>query len=83
LTTIFRCTNRPDLDRLGEILRAERDWYDENAHVSSGANLGATAWAKQAQLLREEDERLQPFRAHQQGGEGVVFGLGTNIALLS
>ena len=67
LTTIFRCTNRPDLDRLGEILRAERDWYDEN-EMSQAVQPWRDAWAKQAQLLREEDERLQPLRAHQQAG---------------
>lgn len=67
LTSIFRCTNRPDLDRLGEILRAERDWYDEN-EMSQAVQPWRDAWAKQAQLLREEDERLQPFRAHQQAG---------------
>jgi hypothetical protein len=55
------------LDRLGEILRTERDWYDEN-EMSQAVQPWRDAWAKQAQLLREEDERLQPFRAHQQAG---------------
>jgi hypothetical protein len=67
LTTILRCTNRPELDRIGEILRAERDWYEEN-EMPQAVQPWREAWAKQAQQLREEDERLQPFRAHQQAG---------------
>ena len=68
LDAIKNCTSRPCLDRLGEILRAERDWYDEH-ELPQAVQLWRNAWAKRAQYLREEDEYLQPIRAHQQAGQ--------------
>lgn len=68
LITIKRCTSRPTLDQLGEILRTERDWYEEH-EMPQAVQPWREAWAQQAQLLREEDERTQPFRAHQQAGQ--------------
>ncbi|HEY9667457.1 MAG TPA: hypothetical protein V6C91_11680 [Coleofasciculaceae cyanobacterium] len=68
LDAIKNCTSRTSLDRLGEILRAERDWYDEH-ELPQAIQLWRNAWAKQAQYLREEDEHLQPIRAHQQAGQ--------------
>jgi hypothetical protein len=67
LASIKRCTSRPSLDQLGEILRTEREWYDEH-EMPQAVQPWRDAWAQQAQYLREEDERLKPIRAHQQAG---------------
>ena len=67
LTAIKQCTSRPELDRLGEILRCERDWYDQH-EMPQAVQPWRDAWAQQAQYLRDEDERLRPIRAHQQAG---------------
>ena len=67
LTTISRCTNRPELERLGEILRDERDWYEHN-EMPQAVQPWRDAWAQQAKYLRQEEERLQPILAHQQAG---------------
>lgn len=67
LSAIKNCTSRAQLDELGEILRTERDWYE--AHQQPEAvQPWREAWSKQAQHLREEEERLQPYQAHQQAG---------------
>ena len=68
LTAIGRCTSRSQLDELGEILRRERDWYDQHDQPEA-VQLWRQAWAKQAESLRNEDERLKPIRAHQQAAE--------------
>lgn len=68
LAVIKACISRPELDRIGEILRGERDWYEEN-QMPQAVQPWRDAWAKQAQHLREEDERTQPIRAHQQAGD--------------
>lgn len=67
LDSINRCTSRPTLDQLGEILRTEREWYEQHDQPQA-VQPWRDAWAKQAQHLREEEERLQPIRAHQQAG---------------
>jgi hypothetical protein len=67
LTAIQCCPSRPDLDWLGKILRSERDWYDRH-EMPQAVQPWRNAWAQQARYLREEDERLRPFRAHQQAG---------------
>lgn len=67
LTAIKRCTSRPKLEQLGEILRSERDWYEEH-EISQAVQPWREAWAQKAQQLREEEERLKPILAHQQAG---------------
>ncbi len=67
LDCINRCTSRPTLDQLGEILRREREWYDQHDQPQA-VQPWRDAWAKQAQHLRDEEERLKPIRAHQQAG---------------
>ncbi|HEY9635758.1 MAG TPA: hypothetical protein V6D14_20300 [Coleofasciculaceae cyanobacterium] len=67
LAAISQCTSRQSLDQLGEILRGERDWYDQH-EMPQAVQPWRDAWAQQAQHLREEEERLQPIRAHQQAG---------------
>ncbi len=67
LTAIKRCTSRPTLDQLGEILRSERDWYDQH-EMPQAVQPWRDAWAQQAQYLREEEERNLPILAHQQAG---------------
>ncbi|HEY9709837.1 MAG TPA: hypothetical protein V6D48_16650 [Oculatellaceae cyanobacterium] len=67
LSAIKLCTSRPNLDQLGEILRSERDWYDQH-EMPEAVQPWRDAWAQQAQHLREEEERLKPIRAHQQAG---------------
>lgn len=72
IAVIQSCENRLSLDQLGEILRNEREWYD--AHKQPEAvQPWRDAWAKQAQVLREEEarreaeeERLRPMRIRQQ-----------------
>ncbi|MGC1395548.1 MAG: hypothetical protein WA828_14795 [Coleofasciculaceae cyanobacterium] len=67
LNAIKNCTSRTQLDELGEILKTERDWYE--AHQQPEAvQPWRNAWSEQAQYLREEEERLQPYQAHQQAG---------------
>jgi hypothetical protein len=67
IAVISRCTSRPSLDQLGEILRSEREWYDQH-EMPQAVQPWRDAWARQAQHLREEEERLKPIRAHQQAG---------------
>jgi hypothetical protein len=67
LAVLSRCTSRPSLDQLGEILRSEREWYDQH-EMPQAVQPWRKAWAQQAQHLREEEERLKPIRAHQQAG---------------
>src|SRR4028118_1638582 len=67
LAAISRCTSRPSLDQLGEILRTERDWYDQH-EMPIAVQPWRDAWAQKAQHLREEEERPKPIRAHQQAG---------------
>jgi hypothetical protein len=67
LTAIKLCTSRPSLDQLGEILRSERDWYDQH-EMPMAVQPWRDAWAQQAQYLREEEERTLGIRAHQQAG---------------
>lgn len=67
ITAIKLCTSRPSLDQLGEILRSERDWYDQH-EMPQAVQPWRDAWAQQAQHLREEEERTLPIRAHQQAG---------------
>ena len=67
LAVVKGCTSRPSLDQLGEIFRSEREWYDQH-EMPQAVQPWRDAWAQQAQHLREEDERLQPIRAHQQAG---------------
>lgn len=67
LAAIKRCTSRPKLEQLGEILRSERDWYEEH-EIPQAVQPWREAWAQKAQQLREEEERLKPILAHQQAG---------------
>ena len=67
LAAVKRCTSRPSLDQLGEILRSERDWYDQH-EMHQAVQPWRDAWAQQAQYFREEEERLKPIRDHQQAG---------------
>jgi hypothetical protein len=67
ITVIENSTSRPVLDKLGEALRAERDWYDEHKQPEA-VQPWRDAWAQRAQFLREEEERLKPILAHQQAG---------------
>jgi hypothetical protein len=62
IEVIKSCTTRIELDELGEILRTERDWYDEHK-IPEAVQPWRDAWAKQAKYLREEEERLQPMKA--------------------
>jgi len=64
IEVIKSCTTRIELDELGEILRTERDWYDEHK-IPEAVQPWRDAWAKQAKDLREEEERLQPMKARQ------------------
>jgi hypothetical protein len=64
---IERCTSREMLDQLGKILRGEIQRYDEDDEPDF-VQQWRNAWAKQAQHLREEEERLKPIRVHQQAG---------------
>lgn len=67
LAAIKRCTSRAMLDQLGEILRGETQRYQQDDEPDF-VQQWREAWAKQAQYLREEEERLKPIRAHQQAG---------------
>ncbi len=67
LAAIKACISRPNLDRIGEILRGERDWYEEN-EMPDAVQPWRDAWAQLAQHLREEEKRTRPLRAHQQAG---------------
>lgn len=67
LEAIRRCTSRASLDQLGELLRTEREWYDKHDQPEA-VQPWREAWAKQAQHLRQEEERLKPVKAHQQAG---------------
>lgn len=67
ITAIKLCTSRPSLDQLGEILRSERDWYEQH-EMPQAVQPWRNAWAEQAQHLREEEERTLGIRAHQQAG---------------
>lgn len=67
LDAISRCTSRASLDQLGEILRTEREWYD-NHKQPEAVQPWRNAWAQQAQHLRQEEECLKPVQAHQQAG---------------
>lgn len=68
LAAIGRCTSRSQLDELGEIFRRERDWYDQHDQPEAVQHW-RQAWAKQAESLRNEEERLKPIRAHQEAGQ--------------
>ncbi|HAJ64101.1 MAG TPA: hypothetical protein DCP31_36710 [Cyanobacteria bacterium UBA8543] len=87
LNAIKLCTSRPSLDQLGEILRSERDWYEQH-EMPDAVQPWRDAWAQRAQDLREEEERTLPIRAHQQAGvkwysawEGVLRCCRDCIAL--
>ncbi|MFB8788253.1 MAG: hypothetical protein U7123_05245 [Potamolinea sp.] len=74
LTVIESCKDRPSLDQLGEILRTEREWYDEH-DLSEVVQLWRDAWGAKAAQLREEaailaaeEERLKPIRDREQTG---------------
>lgn len=67
LEAIAHCTSRTNLNQLGEILRTEREWYD-NHKQPEAVQPWRNAWAQQAQHLRQEEERLKPVKAHQQAG---------------
>ena len=62
IEVIKTCTTKVELDELGEILRTERDWYDQHK-ISEAVQPWRDAWAQQAKDLREEEERLQPILA--------------------
>lgn len=62
IEVIKACITSLELDRLGEILRTERDWYDDHA-MPLAVQPWRDAWAQQAKYLREEEERLQPMLA--------------------
>ncbi len=64
IEVIKTCTTRIELDELGEILRTERDWYDQHK-ISETVQPWREAWAQQAKEVREEEERLQPILARQ------------------
>lgn len=66
LAAIERCTSRASLDQVGELLRTEREWYEQEK--PEAVQPWRNAWAQQAQHLREEEERLKPIRAHQEAG---------------
>ena len=68
IEVIKNCTTRDELDQLGEILRTERDWYDQH-EMPEAVQPWREVWAKQAKELREEEERLQPMREHQQAAD--------------
>jgi hypothetical protein len=62
IEVIKTCTTRVELDKIGEILKTERDWYD--AHdMPHAVQPWRDAWAQQAKDVREEEERLQPILA--------------------
>jgi len=67
LAAIRCCTSRASLDHLGELLRSEREWYD-NHKKPEAVQSWRNAWSQQAQHLREEEERLKSIHAHQQAG---------------
>jgi len=64
IEVIKSCTSRLELEQLGEILRTERDWYDDHA-MPLAVQPWRDAWAQQAQYLREEEERRKPMLARQ------------------
>jgi hypothetical protein len=64
IEVIKSCTSRLELEQLGEILRTERDWYDDHA-MPLAVQPWRDAWAQLAQYLREEEERRKPMLARQ------------------
>jgi hypothetical protein len=74
LDAIADCSDRPSLEELGEILATETKLYSDRYQPKT-LQQWRDAWAEQSQNLREEaalkaaeEERLKPFRAHQQEG---------------
>lgn len=74
IAAITNCCDRASLDQLAEILRTEREWYDQHDKPES-VQPWRDAWGQKAQYLREEaarqatqEEPLKPIRAHQQAG---------------
>ncbi len=68
IAVIKSCTTRIELDGLGEILRTERDWYDQH-EIPEAVQPWRDNWAQQAKDLREEEEKLQPILARQLAAE--------------
>lgn len=74
LKVIESCSERGSLDQLGEILRTEREWYDEH-QITEAVQPWRDAWGAKAAKLREEaailaaeEERLRPIREREQVG---------------
>jgi hypothetical protein len=65
LAVIKAMPSRLDLDQLGEILRTEREWYDQQ-EMPEAVQPWRYAWAQQAKFCRQEAARLQPIIARQQ-----------------
>ena len=68
IEVIKTCTTRIELDHLGEILRTERDWYDQHK-IPEAVQPWRDAWAQRAKDIREEEEKLQQILAHQQAAD--------------
>jgi len=68
IEVIQACTTRVELDHLGEILKTERDWYEQH-EIPEAVQPWREAWAQRAKDLREEEEKLQPILAHQQAAD--------------
>jgi hypothetical protein len=67
LQAIESCSERVNLDQLGEIFRIEREWYDQHEQPEA-VQPWRNAWGAKALQLREEEERLRPIREHEQAG---------------
>jgi hypothetical protein len=68
IEVIQACTTKDQLDSLGEILKTERDWYEQQK-MPQAVQPWRDAWAQRAKELREEEERLQPIRERKQAAE--------------
>jgi hypothetical protein len=60
IAVIKRCTSRASLDQLGEILRSERDWYDELV-APKPCNPGGTLGRNKLNTCGKKKNALFPF----------------------
>jgi hypothetical protein len=67
IVAIENCRDRGKLDELGQILGTEAEWYEKDQESETVAKW-REAWAKKAQYLRQEEERLKPMRLRQEAG---------------
>lgn len=77
---IERCTDSSSLQKIGEVLSVERDWFNQTKEPElreKGQLIVESwreAWAKKAQEIKAEEERTRPQREHQQAAEKWLLG---------